>query len=206
MYIFRRSDSMCSVVEPPHKTTISSNNNGGDESSTLDSRRSAKTYPPSRSQQRMDAFLQQSSHASASSSSPLNQSYHSAPLRSLPERSNEPLDFGIHQRAAEGLRYTVYDLVALSAEDKSFRQLKSTLRQNGAVTNEMLKQGLPLFLHKNRSTILRRYFRELDKERAKTEKRMSRASFLRADASMRDASTKSTMSFRKSAFGFAGFL
>ena len=74
------------------------------------------------------------------------------------------IDFGHHGPMVEALRYSVWDLVALSAEDKSFHQLKRSLRKNGAVTNEMLKQGLPLFLHKNRGVILKRYFQEMDRQ------------------------------------------
>lgn len=105
---------------------------------------------------------QQQSYYHASSSAPLK------PLREQP-------DFGHHQDAVENLRYTVWDLVALTNATDSFDALKRSLRQNGAVTNEMLKQGLPLFMHRNREAILQHYFQQLTQEQNQAEKELAAA-------------------------------
>ena len=98
-----------------------------------------------------------------------NYSNHGSPLKPL----REQLDFGHHEDAVENLRYTVWDLVALTAATDSFEALKRSLRQNGAVTNEMLKQGLPLFMHRNREALLSNYFQELDREQEENERQMA---------------------------------
>lgn len=99
------------------------------------------------------------------------------PPPQTPFHSLEPLrekpDFGHHEETVNNLRYTIWDLVALTAEDESFKALKQSLRRNGAVTNEMLKQGLPLFIHRNRSVILQKYFKELDRQQEQAEQELA---------------------------------
>jgi hypothetical protein len=50
------------------------------------------------------------------------------------------------KRAVESLEYSPEDLQGLACNSAQFEILKQSLRKNGAVTNEVLKQKLPLFL------------------------------------------------------------
>lgn len=109
-----------------------------------------------------DTVATATSLSSASALTPVKEQQRQLP-REQRQRQRPP-NFGHHEAMVESLRYTVWDLVALSAEDKSFHQLQRSLRKNGAVTNGMLKQGLPLFLHKNREVILKRYLKEMDRQ------------------------------------------
>ena len=50
------------------------------------------------------------------------------------------------KRAMENLDYTEADLELLTADSRQFNVLKQSLRNKGAVTNEVLKQKLPLYI------------------------------------------------------------
>ena len=50
------------------------------------------------------------------------------------------------KRAAQNLEYSEVELELLADDTRQFAVLKKSLRKNGAVTNEVLKQKLPLFL------------------------------------------------------------
>jgi len=50
------------------------------------------------------------------------------------------------KRAVEGLEYSEMELEMLAQDSRQFNVLKKSLRNKGAVTNEVLKQKLPLFL------------------------------------------------------------
>jgi hypothetical protein len=179
MFLFQRSNSLIPAIDDVELN--------GTSHSQLSATTSSNDQSVRRNTQQlhMAAVLSNHHHAPlASASQPLNQS---PPARTSQQaKSSKPLDFGHYEEAVEGLRYTVYDLVALTSNDKCFHQLKASLRKNGAVTNELLKQGLPLFLHKNRSVILSRYFKELDNQQDEAEKNLAGSSdtaFLRGTIS-----------------------
>ncbi|CAB9515395.1 expressed unknown protein [Seminavis robusta] len=50
------------------------------------------------------------------------------------------------KRAVESLEYSDADLELLAGDSRQFEVLKQSLRKKGAVTNEVLKQKLPLYL------------------------------------------------------------
>ena len=53
---------------------------------------------------------------------------------------------GDMKKAKESLEYSEFDLELITGDDRQFEVLKQSLRKKGAVTNEVLKQKLPLYL------------------------------------------------------------
>jgi hypothetical protein len=63
--------------------------------------------------------------------------------------------FGVHEEQARDLDYTRQDLYNLM-DDQEFRRLQRSLRNKGAVTNEVLKQVLPLVVRQSKISQERR--------------------------------------------------
>lgn len=63
-----------------------------------------------------------------------------------PRRRVERSKSGEMQRAMQSLEYSDADLELLAGDSRQFAVLKKSLRSKGAITNEVLKQKLPLYI------------------------------------------------------------
>ena len=54
--------------------------------------------------------------------------------------------FGIHSNTVRTLNYTQVDVANICDDHREFERLKATLKKQGAITNEVLKQGLHFYV------------------------------------------------------------
>ena len=58
----------------------------------------------------------------------------------------EEEDYGIHSTSMRRLQYNQADVNGIIGDQKEFERLKATLKKKGAITNEVLKQGLHFYV------------------------------------------------------------